>query len=105
MNILDRLDKWKRQFGISPASELESLLEEAANTRIENAADLIRLHETVLFFRAYTPSPGVARLADRILFSFADRTSAVDSDEFAEPEVSGIAGLDSPRCSATKWFN
>ena len=90
--LLDQLEACKRRIGTTPATELESLLGEAAATRYPDAPSLIRLHETLLFFRAYPPTQNVARLADSILFSFADRTAAVDSPAFAEPEVSGIAG-------------
>jgi hypothetical protein len=53
---------------------------------------LIQLHETVLFLRAYPQSPRVLRLADEILFSFAERLRGVDQTAFEDPEISGIAG-------------
>jgi len=77
--ILDRLD------------QLERLLREVAKRKFREPADLIRLHETLLFLRAYPRSAEVARLADAILFTFADRISG-DLSAFEEPEVSGIAG-------------
>jgi hypothetical protein len=88
-NLLAQLEARKR---LIPASDLESLLAEAAPLRLDNANDLIRLHETLLFFRAYPPTLTVARLADNILATFAARTADIDSPAFAEPEVSGIAG-------------
>jgi hypothetical protein len=98
-NLLDRLDEWKRRFGPPETGRLERLLAAAAKYRVRDAEGLIRLHETLLFLRAYPRTPEVARLADRILFAFADRVAplraaGIDLEPFAEPEVSGIAGTD-----------
>ncbi|MGA2040449.1 MAG: hypothetical protein ABSH42_14315 [Bryobacteraceae bacterium] len=98
-NLLDRLDEWKRRFGPPETGQLERLLAAAAKYRVRDAPGLIRLHETLLFLRAYPRTPEVARLADEILFAFADRVArlreaGVDPEPFAEPEVSGIAGTE-----------
>jgi hypothetical protein len=60
---------------------------------------LIRLHEAVLFLRAYPHGPRVLRLCDRILSRVVDRAAAlarsdaaVDLSAFDEPEVAGIGG-------------
>ena len=74
-NLLDRLDDWKRRFGPPETGQLERLLAAAAKYRVRDAAGLIRLHETLLFLRAYPRTPEVARLADAILFAFADRVA------------------------------
>ena len=92
---LDRLEAWKSRFGAPDVTRLERLLAAAAKWRLPDAASLIRLHETALFLRAWPASPEVARLADAILFSFAQRIGALPPEErepFAEPEISGIAG-------------
>jgi hypothetical protein len=91
MRILDRLAEMKGEFGTHPADRTAALLEKLRKTKIRDHADLIRLHETVLFLRAYPQSPQVMRLADAILFSFAERLPA-DHDAFADPDISGIAG-------------
>jgi hypothetical protein len=88
--LLEQLDKWKSRFGGPGDGQLERLLAAAARRRFRDAASLIRLHETALFLRAYPRNPEVARLADAILFSFAERVA--DSAAFEEPEISGIAG-------------
>jgi len=95
--LLDRLEQWKNRFGSGKSVELEKLLEAVRRLRLPDTASLIRLHETLLFLRAYPRSPNVAKLADEILFSFADRVAALetrgeDLSALAEPEVSGIAG-------------
>jgi hypothetical protein len=88
---LDRLDLWKSRFGQTGDGQLERLLSQLARRAVRDPQSLIRLHETLLFLRAYPRSAEVARLADEILFSFADRI-ADDVDPFEAPEVSGIAG-------------
>ena len=90
--LLERLDSWTTQFGGAETGELERLLERVARSRVRDAASLIRLHETLLFLRAYPRTPEVARLADEILAGFADRVAGVDPDPFEDPAVSGIAG-------------
>jgi hypothetical protein len=90
---INRLEEWKRRFDPAGAGELESLLTSLASEKFAAAHDLIRLHETLLFLRAYPVSERVARLADEILFAFAERVPAdADLDAFEEPEASGIAG-------------
>jgi hypothetical protein len=93
--LLDRLEAWKTRPGSRHAAPLERLLAAAAKSRFRDAAGLLRLHETVLFLRAWPPTPEVARLTGDILDSFAARVAELPVDQlsaFAEPEVSGIAG-------------
>jgi hypothetical protein len=88
---IERLEKWKGRFEPSRAGELERLLKAIAKEQLGDAHDLTRLHETLLFLRAYPLSERAAQLADEILFDFESRLPA-DIDPFEEPEVSGIAG-------------
>jgi hypothetical protein len=95
--LLDQLELWKSRFGPPGDGQLERLLATAVRLRFRDASSLIRLHETALFLRAYPRNPEVARLADAILFSFANRVaeleaSGADLSPCEEPEVSGIAG-------------
>lgn len=92
MRVLDHLIQCKGDFREEAADRTAALLERLADTRLETPADLIRLHETALFLRAYPQNPRVARLADRILSSFAERMRGVDPQPFDDPEISGIAG-------------
>jgi hypothetical protein len=89
--LLESLEDWKRRFDPDRAGELEGLLTAIAGGKFAGAPDLIRLHETLLFLRAYPLSQRVARLADEILFAFESRLPD-DLDPFEQPEVSGIAG-------------
>src|SRR5262245_28766924 len=90
--MLDELDAWKGRYGADDTARLERLLERVAARRFRDPADLIRLHETLLFLRAYPRNTRVAQLTDEILFSFAGRVAGLDDDSFSAPEVSGIAG-------------
>jgi hypothetical protein len=92
MRALDALGKCKGQFGRDAALRTSMLLGRLARTDLHEPAELIRLHETVLFLRAFPQSPLVARLADKILISFAERLHEVDPTPFDDPAVSGIAG-------------
>ena len=92
MRVLDQLIQCKGDFGKGAAERTAALLQQLANTRLKTSEDLIRLHETALFLRAYPQDPRVARLADRILSSFAERMRGVDPQPFDDPEISGIAG-------------
>jgi hypothetical protein len=95
--MLSRLEACKRLYGDGAAKEVSAALREAQRSEYAGARDLIRLHETALFLRAYPHSAEVARLADAILFSFAGRVTRLEESgggvsPFAEGEVSGIAG-------------
>ena len=96
-DLLAGLESWKRSFGTADPAQLERLLEDIAGYSFSDAGSLIRLHEDLLFLRAYPATPGVARLADQILYRFAARVEALRADgrdltPFEESEVSGIAG-------------
>lgn len=92
-DLLARLEEWKTRFGSPDAGGLRRLVAEAAGRRFTDAASLIRLHECLLFLRAYAADAEVMRLADGILFSFARRVAELrDPSLFEDPEVSGIAG-------------
>lgn len=95
--LVDRLASWKSLYGTGNPTQLERLLERAANTRFREPATLVRLHETVLFLRAYPQTARVARLAAGILDSMESRVAALrsagrDLAALEEPEISGIAG-------------
>ncbi|HVN05356.1 MAG TPA: hypothetical protein VMT86_13105, partial [Bryobacteraceae bacterium] len=92
-DLLARLEAWKARFGPSSAAPLHRLLAAAAAHRFTRAGELIRLHECLLFLRAYPADAEVLRLAGALLSSFAARMAAMaDAEPFEAPEVSGIAG-------------
>ncbi len=96
-DLLAGLESWKRSFGTADPAQLERLLDEIAGCTFSDAGSLIRLHEDLLFIRAYPATPVVARHADEILYRFAQRVEGLRADgtdltPFEESEVSGIAG-------------
>jgi hypothetical protein len=79
------------------ARRAERLLDAARRLEVRDAGRLIRLHDAVLFLRAYPHSPRVLRLAEGILRGFAERVARLagadeDLSAFDAPEVAGIAG-------------
>jgi hypothetical protein len=95
--LLDRLEAAKRQFGPGGQVDTARLLASLERRRFPDAASLTRLHEALLFFRAYPANEEILRLADRLLFTFSERVrrlerSGADLEPFEEPDVSGISG-------------
>jgi len=95
-HIVNRLEFWKRRRPSAP-EQLERLLEQAVQLRPADAELVIRLHEALLFLRAYPPTDRIARLADALLFRFHEWMAEVARRQgnlyaFEEPEISGIAG-------------
>lgn len=94
--LLDDLENLKRGFGTSPRP-LEQKLRELGHCKFDDAAELIRFHEALLFFRAYPPNAAVLKQVESILKTFGQRVSqlsAADADlsPLDNPEVSGITG-------------
>jgi hypothetical protein len=97
VTLLDQLEKLKTQFGPKEAQRVQALLERVSRIAIRDAETLIRLHELLLFLRAYPHSPAVVRLTEVQLHALARRVSAlrergVDLSQLEHPDVSGIAG-------------
>jgi hypothetical protein len=90
VSVVDRLESMKGQFGLQAARQAEALLDEAVSAQVSGAGAIGRLHEVLLFLRAYPASRRVLRKADRLLHAFAQRIE--DPDAYAGGEISGIAG-------------
>jgi len=94
--MLDELERAKRQFDV-PESQVISTLSCFARRKIENAKSLIRLHETLLFLRAYPQGASVLSQVEKTLRTLARvvpklRDKDLDLSPLDNPEVSGIAG-------------
>ena len=66
-------------------------------TPLDDPRQLVRVHEALLFLRAYPHDRAVLRASERLLREFADRVkrlarSGVDLSALDQPETSGIAG-------------
>ena len=92
MSLVARLEACKGKFGPTAAREVVALLKRVERSRVRNPQELIQLHETVMFLRAYPQSAQVLRYADRILFSFGERVRGLPREDFEYSDVSGIAG-------------
>jgi hypothetical protein len=96
--LLNKLEQARTQIGTIKERELLRLLGAADRLTFgKDTQSLIRLHDLLLFFRAFPVGPGVLRLADRLLVRFEEKVKAVltagaDGDDFAPEEVVGIAG-------------
>ena len=92
-DLVARLEEWKSRFGAPDVHKLHRLLAYLSKRRVTDAAALIRLHECLLFLRAYPADREVMRLADAALFAFESRVAGLsDLSAFEDPAVSGIAG-------------
>lgn len=79
------------------AGETARLLRSLEGRVVSDARELIRLHEAILFLRAYPHDRRVMTAAERLLQSFPDRVARYaargrDLSAFEHPEVAGIAG-------------
>jgi hypothetical protein len=93
MRTLGRLIGLKNLFGNSAADAAEGLLRQLLHTPLRVPDGIVRLHETVLYLRAYPQSREVLRLCDEVLSSFDERTTPADVQKaFEDPDVSGAAG-------------
>ncbi|HSE65113.1 MAG TPA: hypothetical protein VLG15_16020 [Thermoanaerobaculia bacterium] len=73
------------------------LLRKARSAELPDAPSAVRLHEAVLFLRAYPHDRAVRRETEALLSRFGARVEALrragaDMEPFDRPEVSGIAG-------------
>jgi hypothetical protein len=81
-----------------PARETEAALEAAASFEPRDANALARLHDALLFLRAYPPSPRALALADEALSRVTGQVARLaktgeDLSPLDDPAVSGIAGV------------
>src|SRR6266550_8838162 len=94
--VLAQLEELKRRFGDGDAKILRALAA-LSKSKFTDADELIRFHETLLFFRAYPPNAKVLKQVEAILKTFEQRVAQLrgtdaDLSPLDDPEVSGIAG-------------
>jgi hypothetical protein len=93
--LLEQLDDAKSQSDAQ--NRIVALLNRVTLQRFTATESLIRLHEILLFLRAYPQNARIARFSDSLLASFSERIeklkeSGADISGFDDPEVSGIDG-------------
>src|SRR5258707_1283246 len=94
--LLDDLNDLKRSFGAVPGP-LEKKVRALSDCKFDDGDELIRFHETLLFFRAYPPSAEVLKQVEAVLKTFGQRVfhlreTDADLSPLEDVEVSGIAG-------------
>lgn len=97
--LLARLERLSRERVESSARDSVALLLRLGRTRLLDASDLIRLHELLLFLRAYPHDREVLKASEALLAKFSRRVESrledptFDLPALVAPEVSGIAGV------------
>ena len=104
-HALNQLDQLKTQFGSQAAQRTANILKRIACLQADDPDSLIRLHELLLFIRAYPHNASVLRQSDAALRSISTRVSSLreaetDLSSLEHPEISGVAG-----CSVTDTFS
>src|SRR5215471_17555454 len=95
--LLARVEAVKELRGPGCAAQVEKVLSSVGDRHWPTASFLIRVHDALLFLRAFPQSPEVAAKADRLLAGLSQqvirlRESGANMDEFDSEAVSGIAG-------------
>jgi hypothetical protein len=89
-SLLNRLERLKHVFGEGVAVRKLELLRRLERRRLARAADLLRLHECLCFWRAYPDDAWVLAQVERMLETFAERSDLHRHGETLAD--SGIAG-------------
>jgi hypothetical protein len=96
-HLLERLEELKRPADARSLARLNQTLGQLGRLKFRDAGALIRLHESLLFMRAYPQSGAHLRRVERLLSSFKARVeelreTGADLYAFSEPDVSGVIG-------------
>jgi hypothetical protein len=89
---LRRLEALRFEFGAAPAREKRALVLRLTRARLTRAAHIERLHEALVFARAYPDDAALLRAVERALRAFASRADV--RSLCAELADTGIAGTD-----------
>jgi hypothetical protein len=95
--LLARLEAAKNRFDRDQLSQLNRLLSQFVSISFDDPQQLLRLHESLLFLRAFPPAPSTIPRIERLLNDFHLRINAliasgVDMSVFDDFDTSGIAG-------------
>ncbi len=110
--FLADLEAAKNNFGRGAAASTAKLLRGTSRARFGDSKSLIRLHEVLLFLRAFPQSPLVVSLTETLLDSFHERVRKIralgaDMSDFDDFDTSGIAGTamqDTLSFEAARWL-
>ncbi len=95
--LLSKLEESRYRFGRGEAARVVKLLNVLDKARFKDAPSLIRLHETLMFLRAFPQGSAVIRKTESLLNDFHKKVEALRKGgaamkSFDPLEVSGIAG-------------
>lgn len=95
--LLSQLEEYRYLFGPGETARVVDLLNSVASVRYSDSRYLIRLHEALLFLRAFPQGPGVVRKAEKLLNTFWERVQelrkrGVDLSSWDTFEFSGVTG-------------
>jgi hypothetical protein len=110
--LLASLEAAKSRFGRGAASEIKVLLDQLSSHNFRDAKSLIRLHEVLLFLRAFPQSAAIVPRIERLLNTFHERTEKLgelggNMSAFDDFDTSGVAGTtmqDSLNFEAARWL-
>src|SRR3984893_6374975 len=96
LRLLAELEELKRHFGFAPG-QLVQKLRGLHGCEIDDPDEIIRFHETLLFFRAYPPSASVLNQVEKSLKTLEQRVSKLRESDAGlsaldDVGVSGIGG-------------
>jgi hypothetical protein len=86
------LEKARAEYGPGAERKKRALMRRLEGTALRRTPDLLALHETALFIRAFPDSPAVLALAERSLRAFADRVEALGPSRREALDETGVAG-------------
>jgi len=92
-HLIETIEGAKRSNGLALTGALTVL----RRHKLPDAGSLIRVHEILLFVRAYPPNAKILKQVEQLLKTFPERVvqlreADADLSPFDDPEVSGIAG-------------
>lgn len=95
--LLDQLVGLKKKIGAREAKRIISLLRKLRTRTLDDAESLIRLHEVLLFLRAYPQTAAIVAETESQLRRFSQRVKRlsdqdIDLWEMRHPDVSGVSG-------------
>jgi hypothetical protein len=96
-DLLTRLEAAKGRFGPGAAAHIEKLLDQISRKQFRDPKSLLRVHEALLFLRAFPQGPSVVSRAEKLLNTLHKgitrlRSAGTDMSVFDDFDTSGIAG-------------
>src|ERR1700683_3623412 len=96
-HLLTELEAAKSRFESNSAGLITKLLSQVSKLQLNDPHQLIRFHESLLFLRAFPPTPSLVPRVENLLNTFHQRieklrSATADMSVFDDFDTSGIAG-------------